>query len=103
MLHRSDLDFMTVLDSSPNADMHDTEQANSFDGHSSQVPDFEQQSSNSQSMMQRHPRILSLERNEELWGISTKGYDAWYEENGDVIMVGRLKLGHAKFTRLHLL
>lgn len=62
-----------------------------FDGHCSQIlrgPNPDSGTYNEHRLVKRLPRAMSVENDEWVDFLDVRGCDAWFEENGDVMMVG---------------
>lgn len=64
---------------------HELENLGGLDGYSSQI--MVQEDVGLQNMAKRLPRALNVENDEWVDFLDVRGCNAWYEENGDVVMV----------------
>jgi hypothetical protein len=82
---------VTFRVASPDISAYGLERPVGFDGHCSQIlgaPDAGSGPYSGQRLVKRLPRAMSVKNDEWVDFLDVRGCDAWFEENGDVMMVG---------------
>ncbi|KAF2441140.1 hypothetical protein P171DRAFT_457021 [Karstenula rhodostoma CBS 690.94] len=93
-IYRPDFRLISPVTSrvaSPDFTTYGPERPVGFDGHCSQIlraPNRGSSTYSEQRLVKRLPRAMSLENDEWVDFLDVCGCDAWFEENGDVMMVG---------------